>query len=129
MADVADRPAREQRVAMLAVARHRVGDVGDVVAFGGEVVGLRHLRPAELRVGEVARRRAVHSPDFLQEDEVGVERLDAEHEIVDLEPLARPDAAHALVDVVGGYTQDVALLGAVETGVVVLWNTRIAGVG
>ena len=108
VADVADRPAREQRVAVLAVARDGVGAVGDLVAVGREVVGLRHLRPADLGVGEVARRGAVHAPHFLQEHEVGVERLDAEHEVVDLEALPRADAAHALVDVVGGDAQDVA---------------------
>ena len=116
VADVADRPARQQRVAMLAVAGHGVGAVGDLVALGREVVGLRHLRPAELGVGKVARRGAVHAPHFLQEHEVGVERLDAEDEVVDLEPLPRADAAHALVDVVGGDAQDVARGAGVTSG-------------
>ena len=44
----------------------------------------RGSRPAaraasRLGVGEMARRGAVHAPHFLQEHEVGVERLDAEH--------------------------------------------------
>ena len=93
---------------MLAVARHRIGDVGCLVAVGSEVVGLRHFRPAEPGVGKVARRGAVHAPHFLQEDEVGVERLDAQHQVVDLEPLPRADPAHALVDVVRGDAQHVA---------------------
>ena len=125
VADVADRPAREQRVAVLAVARHRIGDVGDLVAVGREVVGLRHLRPAEPGVGKVARRGAVHAPHFLQEDEIGVERLDAQDQVVDLEPLPRADAAHALVDVVSGDAQDVArVLRTVEAA----WIERIAEV-
>src|SRR5450755_26864 len=64
MADRAERPAREQRVAVLAVARHGVGAVGDLVAFGREVVGLGHLRPTDLRVRKLARLGAVHSPRF-----------------------------------------------------------------
>jgi hypothetical protein len=63
----------------------------------------------------LARRGVVHAPHFLQEDEIGVERLDAEDEVVDLETLLRADAAHALVDVVRRHAQDVArMLGRVE---------------
>ena len=34
VADVADRPARQQRIAVLAAARDGVGAVGDLVALG-----------------------------------------------------------------------------------------------
>jgi len=44
---------------------------------------------------------------YLQEDQIRIERLDAEAQVVDLQPLARPDTAHALVDVVGGHAQPV----------------------
>ena len=47
----------------------------------------------------------VEVPYLLQEDEVSVERLHAQAEVVDLQTLGRPDAAHALVDVVGGHAQ------------------------
>jgi hypothetical protein len=46
--------------------------------------------------------RAGEQAHLLQEHEIRIERLDAQTQIVDFEPLARPDAAHALVDVVGG---------------------------
>ena len=108
VADVADRPARQQRVAVLAVARDRVGAVGDVVAFGREEVGLPLVGPAEPGALEAARVERVEAPHLLQEHEIGVERFDAEPEVVDLQPLARPDAAHALVDVVGGHAQQLA---------------------
>ena len=47
VADVTDRPARQQRVAVLALARGGVGAVGDVVAFGCQEFGLALGRPAE----------------------------------------------------------------------------------
>ena len=106
--DVAERPARQQRVAVLAVARHRVGPVGHGVAFRRQEIGLRLLRPAERGAGEAARLAVVEAAHLLQEDQVGIERLDAEPEVVDLQPPAGPDAAHALVDVVGRDTQTLA---------------------
>jgi len=49
---------------------------------------------------------------------VGVERLDPQDQVVDLEPLPRADPAHALVDVVSGDAQDVArVLRTVEASV------------
>ena len=108
VADVrAERPAREQRIAVLAVVRVGIGAVGHVVALGRKVRGLRRARPADVRVGEAARLAVVEVAHLLEEDEVGVQRFDAEADVVDLQALARPDAAHALVDVVGGHAQDV----------------------
>ena len=90
---------------MLAVAGVGVAAVGDLVAFRREELGLPLLRPAEVRAVEMARLAGVEQAHLLQEHEVGVEGLDRQAEVVDLQPLARADAAHALVGVVGGHAQ------------------------
>ncbi len=105
VADVADGPARQQRVAMLAVACHRIGAVGHVVAFGRQEAGLALRRPAEVRALELLRLPRVEEPHFLQEHEVGIQRFDGQAQVVDLQPLVRSEASHALVDVVGGHAQ------------------------
>ena len=111
VADVTDRPAREHGVAVLAMARHGIRAVGHVVAFRREEFGLALSRPAERRAVELARVAAVMQANLLQADEVGIERLDAQPEVVDLQALARADAAHALVDVVGGHAQAIMQAG------------------
>lgn len=74
------RPAREQRVAVLAMARDGVGLVDGGVALGREEVGLRQLGPAR----ETRGRLPVHLSHFLQADDVGVELLDGMAQVVDL---------------------------------------------
>ena len=106
MADVIDRPAREQGIAMLTLACHSVGSVGHLVAFGGEELGLALVRPAKGRSVKAALVAAVIQADLLQEDEIGVERLNGKSEVVDFQALAQADPAHALVDVVGRHAQD-----------------------
>ncbi len=105
VADRAERPARQQRIAVLAVARDGIGAVGHVVALGRQEIGLAAVGPAEPGALELARGTVVEQPHLLQEHQVGVQRLDTEAEVVDLQALARTDAAHALVDVVGGHAQ------------------------
>ena len=105
VADVAERPARQQRVAMLAVARHRIAAVRSRVAFGGKEFGLTLCRPAEPGALETPRVGRVVQPHLLQKDEIGIERFDAQAEVVDLQTFAQTDTAHSLVDVVGGHAQ------------------------
>ena len=90
------RPAREQCVAVLAVARDRIGFVDGGVALGRQELGLRHVRPA----GELLRALPVHLAHFLQTDDVRIELFHGMAEIVDLQPPRQPDALHALVYVV-----------------------------
>ena len=104
--DVAERPARQQRVAMLAVARDGVGAVGHVVALGRQEVGLALLGPAEPGALEAPRTRGVwNSRTSCRNTRSASSASTPRPEVVDLQPLARPDAAHALVDVVGGHAQ------------------------
>ena len=109
VADLTERPARQERIAVLAVAGGGIGAVGNFVALRRQMIGLRQARPTEQRVREMASLGTVEQAHLLQKDEVGIERLDAEPEVVDLEPFARADAAHTFVDVVGGHAQDAAV--------------------
>ena len=111
MLDIAHRPARQQRIAMLAVAGDRIGAVGGLIALRREKLGLPLLRPAEPGVVEAARIAMMEQPHFLQEDQVRIQRSHAGAEVVDLQPAPRPHAAHALVDVVGGHPQRAGALG------------------
>ncbi len=105
---VADhRPAREQRVAVLSVAREGIGAVDGFVTFGGQVLGLRHMGPTL----EVAGLLAVHPAHLLQADDVCIELLDRQAQIVDLQPARGAQPLHTLVDVVGRYAQDAGMLG------------------
>jgi hypothetical protein len=97
------RPARQQRVAMFAVARDGVGAVDRLVALGRQELGLRQIGP----VREVMLLPPVQLADLLQADDVGVELFDGVAEVVDLQPLSGPHALHTLVDVVGGDAQRV----------------------
>mmetsp|Transcript_59425 Transcript_59425/g.140448 ORF Transcript_59425/g.140448 Transcript_59425/m.140448 type:complete len:277 (-) Transcript_59425:1294-2124(-) len=105
VADGADREARQQRIAMLTMLGDRVGAVGHRIAAGGEELGLPLVRPAEPGVVKLRRIAVVEMPDLLQADEVGVQRGHTHLQVVDFEPLGRPEAAHALVDVVGRHPQ------------------------
>ena len=98
--DVADRPARQQRVAVLAVARDRAacGRRRRSPRAPGSRPAPCSGQPNQVRSKRRDSRRW-NSAHLLQEHEVGVERLDAEAEVVDLQPLARADAPHTLVDV------------------------------
>ncbi len=60
--DVAERPTRQQRVAVLAVARDGVAAVGRLVALRREEFGLALGRPAEPGAVELARIAAVVQP-------------------------------------------------------------------
>ena len=105
VADVAERPARQQGIAMLAVAGDGIAAVGHVIALGGQELGLALFGPAEPGALELARVAAVVQAHLLQEHQVGVEGLDTQAQVVDLQALPRPDTAHAFVDVVRGHTQ------------------------
>ena len=102
MARVQHRPARQQGVAMFAVARDRVGAVDRLVALGREVVGLLQIGPA----GEVLFQLAMVAAHLLETDDVGVELLDGVRQVVDLQPARQAQALDALVDVVGRDTQN-----------------------
>ena len=97
------RPARQQRIAMLAVPREGVGAVHRLVALGRQKLGLRHIRPAL----KILRLTPVQLAHFLQANDVGIELLDRMTQVVDLQAPRRAYALHALVDVVGGNAQDV----------------------
>ena len=105
VAHVADRPARQQRIAVLAMPGDGIGAVGHGVAVGRKEVGLAFVGPAEQGLLEALRLAAVVEPHLLQAHQIRVQRLDAQAQVVDLQALARAHAAHALVDVVGGHAQ------------------------
>ena len=94
-------PARQHGVAMFAVARDRIGAVNCLVALGRQEVGLRQLGPAR----EVLGFAPIELAHLLQADDVRVELLDRVSQVVNLEPAARPDTLHPLVDVVSGNPQ------------------------
>ena len=91
---------------MLAMFGKGIGAVHRLVAFGCQVLGLRHLRP----VLEIQRLAVVHLAHFLQAHDVGVELLYGMAQVVDFQAPRRPQALHALVDVVGGNPQDARML-------------------
>ena len=120
-------PAREQRIAVLAVARVGVGAVHRLVALGGQVLGLGYGGPAV----EVMLLLAVEAAHFLQADDIGIELFHRQPQVVDLQPPRRPQSLHPLVDVVGGHAQDVGGFGALERecrghGVIIRGNNKIA---
>ena len=81
------------------------------------LVGLGLLGPA-LKVVLLA---PVHAAHLLQADDVGVHLLHGVHHVVDLQPAARADATHPLVDVPGGDAQEVVGAHAANCG-----SSRIA---
>ena len=100
-----DRPARQQRVAVLAMFGERIGAVHRLITLGGKILGLGHIGPT-LKIGRLAPVQFAH---FLQADDVGVELLDRQAQVVDLQPTRRAKALHSFVDVVRGNPQDVVV--------------------
>ena len=100
-----DRPAREQRVAVLTMLGEGIGAVHRLVALGRQKLGLRHIRPAL----EIRRLAPVQSAHLLQADDVGIELLHRQTQVVDLQPTRRAKALHALVDVVRGHPQNIVI--------------------
>ena len=76
---------------MFAVAGDGIGAVGDLIAFGGEELGLAAIGPAEPGALKLARIAGAEQRHLLQEHQVGVQRLDAQPEVVDFQTLARPE--------------------------------------
>ena len=107
VADVADRPARQQRVAVLAVlARPRwCGRPPRSPRARGTRLASRGQPNQCARSGAPAVVEAAH---LLQEHQVGVERPMPRPRLWISRRFARADAAHALVDVVGRHAQRVA---------------------
>ncbi len=92
-----DWPARQQRIAMLAMARDGVAAVHRVVSRGSQEIRLALMRP-EIEVPRLAPMELAH---LLQADQIGVELLDRLAEVVNLQAALRPDAPHPFVNVVG----------------------------
>jgi hypothetical protein len=80
------RPARQQGIAMFAVARDGVGAVDRLVALGRQELGLGQIGP----VREVMLLAPVHLADFLQADDVGIDLFDGVAEVVNLQPRRGP---------------------------------------
>ena len=105
-----DLVARDDRVAVMPVRIHGVHAVGAVqVAAGAQVVQLRAFR-----IALAPRHPFVAVLDLLQEHDVGVDRVQREPDVVDAD--LRPQAHHALVDVVRGDAKLHGALGADAAG-------------
>ena len=105
VADVADRPARQQRVAVLAVARDGVGPVGRRRSPRAPGIPPAPLGPAEpVRSKRRASRRwtaRTSCRNTMSASSASTPRP----RLWISSRLRGPDAAHALVDVVGGHAQ------------------------
>jgi hypothetical protein len=97
-----DGKAAQQRIAMLTMARARIGAVQHVVARRRQEPRLVLRRP----MGKAPLQPPVIRPHLLQADDVGTQLRHRTRQVVDLQPFQRPHALHTLVDVVGGYTHD-----------------------
>ena len=105
VANVAQRPARQKRVAMLTMARGGVGAVSHFITFWRQKTRLPLLRPTKGSAIKTLSLACVEEAHFLQKNQVGVQRFNRQTQVVDLEPLARAKPAHTFVNVVGGHTQ------------------------
>ena len=90
---------------MLTLARDRIAAVGHVIAHRRQEIRLASIRPAERGALEAPGLARVEQAHLLQEHQIGVQRLDTQAQVMDLQPLARPHPTNALVDVVSGHTQ------------------------
>ena len=93
---------------MLTVLGGGIGAVGHVVALGRQEIGLALVGPAQQRAFELHCIALVVSRTSCRQTRSASSASTPRHEVVDLQPLARADAAHALVDVVGGHAQHIA---------------------
>ena len=93
-------PARQQRVAMFAVACKSIAAVHRLVALGGQIVGLRQVGPA----GKVTSFFAVHAAHLLQANNISVKLFYRVHHVVNFQPPAGAQAAHTLVNIPGSNT-------------------------
>jgi hypothetical protein len=91
-----DRPARKHGVTVLSMARKGIGAVNGGVAFGRKKICLWHIWP----MGKVPGFSAVHLPYFLQADDVCIKLLHRVPEVLNFQSPGRPDALHALMNVV-----------------------------
>ncbi|OIQ68143.1 hypothetical protein GALL_502670 [mine drainage metagenome] len=102
MRHVEDGIARQQRVAMLAVAGTGVGAIGRVhVQRLRQEVMLRLLRPE----GKAAGVELMQELHFLQKHQIGLQALQGGFQFENARPFGRAVAKHTLVDVVGRNAQ------------------------
>ena len=105
VANVSQRPTRQERVAMLTMARGGVGAVSHFITFWRQKTRLPLLRPAKGRTVKTPGLARVEKAHLLQKHQVNIQRLNGQTQVVNLQPLARTKPAHTFVNVVGGHAQ------------------------
>ena len=96
------RPAREQGIAMFAMACHCIGPVDRLVTLRRQKIGLGLVRPSRKAHGLAP----MHASHLLQAHQIGIELLDRMTDVMDLQPFCRAQALHPFVNIPGGHTQD-----------------------
>ena len=110
MVDVADRPARQQRIAVLAVARDRARAVGHVVALGCQILGLRPCsgQPNQVR-SKRPRLAAVGTARTSCRNTRSASSASTPSPRLWISSRLRGPRPRTLVDVVGGHAQPRAI--------------------
>ena len=87
---------------MLAVTGDGIGVINGLITLWGQELGLRLFRPAT----EVCSFKAMHAPDFLQANNVGIELFHRMSKVVDFQSPSGTQTLHALVNVVTDHPQN-----------------------
>ena len=99
---------------MLAMTRDGIGPVHRFIAARCQELSLTFVRPVFKELGLTT----ISVADFLQTHDISIQGLNCQGKVVDLQSSGRSQALHALVNVVGGHTNEVhvARLGCAKRG-------------